>query len=294
MSINSMTGFGRGEASARGIKAQVELSSVNRKQLDVRVNLPRSMACLEAKVQGLVSGALSRGSVSVTVYVTATGAGAGALRMDEAAAKACVSALRKSAAKLGLKDDLTARTLLNLPPEVTGLRRGEPDAAAAWPAIEQALRKALVDLLKTRKKEGIALQKDLLRRAKTLQKCLDRICELAPGVPVEYRQKLTARLEAAGLQMNPPPPELARELAIFADRCDISEEITRLRSHLTGIGDLLVSDKPAGRTLDFMAQETMREINTIGSKANNLDISKLVVTFKAELECVREQIQNVE
>ena len=136
--------------------------------------------------------------------------------------------------------------------------------------------------------------KDLLRRAETLQKCLDCICELAPGVPVEYRQKLTVRLEAAGLQMNPPPPELARELAIFADRCDISEEITRLRSHLSGIEDLLVSDKPAGRTLDFMAQETMREINTIGSKANNLDISKLVVTFKAELECVREQIQNVE
>lgn len=294
MAISSMTGFGRGEASARGIKAQVEVSSVNRKQLDVRVGLPRSMASLEAKVQGLVSDALSRGSVSVSVFVSAAGSGAGALRVNREAAGACVAELRKTAAKLGLKDDLTARSLLSLPSEVLGLGSGETDAAAAWPAIETALRKALAGLVKSRKKEGAVLQRDLLGRVKTLRKHLDGVRALAPGVPEEYRNKLAARLENAGLQMNPPPPELARELALFADRCDISEEITRLGSHLQGMGDLLASDKPAGRTLDFTAQETMREINTIGSKANSLDISQLVIAFKAELECVREQIQNVE
>jgi len=294
MAIVSMTGFGRGEASANGLKTVVEIGTVNRKQFDCNISLPRELGSLESKLYALVHAQVTRGYVKGLIAVSsATEAGAAAL-IDVRSAETQVAALRAAAAKLGLADDLTASVLLRLP-DVLRSKALPDDPLDVWPLIERAVRAALENLADMRRREGAALEKDLRKRFAALEKIGGKIAKLAPAVPKAYKAVLQKRLveltEPAGAV---DPAIVAREVAVFADRCDVSEELTRLASHFDQVEKALASGEACGRTLDFLCQELFREINTTGSKANDAEISRLVIEFKAGLEAVREQVQNVE
>ena len=294
MSIVSMTGFGRGQASAGGAKVEAELSSVNRRQFDVRVGLPKALAVHEPRVGALIHAAIERGAVTGSVRIAVSGAlrRRGAV-IDADTASAYVEALRRTARHLGLKDYLTAQSLTQFP-EVMHYEDAVEGSDLIWKLVEKAVNAALGRLMEMRRTEGRALERDLSARLANLEQILARIKKQAPSVTARYTRNLRKRLEEADVQVAANDPQLLKELTVFADRSAISEEIVRLESHFKQAGKLMKSPKPAGRSLDFLCQEMFREINTIGSKANDALISRLVVQFKTELECVREQVQNVE
>ncbi|MEA2068655.1 MAG: YicC/YloC family endoribonuclease [Verrucomicrobiota bacterium] len=293
MALKSMTGFGEGLASAAGIRVAVEVSSVNRKQLDINVNLPRNLITLDAQVQKLVRAEFSRGRISGIVRVDAADGSAGSVKIDSKLASQYVEGIRKTAAKLKLADDLGAETIARLP-GVVAVEQDALDADHVSDVLGEALAKALRGLSRMRAAEGKALEKDLRERLGMLGEMAKSIRQLAPSVASSYRSKLFQRLEDTGLENLATDERIVKEIALYADRCDISEELTRLKSHLAQARKLLRSTEPAGRTLDFLCQELFREINTVGSKANEVEITRQVVAFKTELERIREQVQNIE
>ena len=290
MSAISMTGFGRGESHGPEIRVVVELSTVNRKAFDCRITLPRDLAVLEARVQTLVHATIQRGHVSGAVSVTTTAVDGG-LRVDVKRARARIKTLRQAARELGLPDDLTASRLAEWQ-DVVQVAGPSPDAV--WPLVERAVQGALATLDAMRRREGRALARDLTARFRDLRRLATAISRRAPQVAEAYRTALTARIAAVREGLKLDEATLARELALFADRCAISEELTRLESHFEQAAHLLAGPEACGRTLDFLCQEFFREINTIGSKANDAAIARQVVDFKAGLEAVREQVQNIE
>jgi uncharacterized protein (TIGR00255 family) len=201
--------------------------------------------------------------------------------------------MRNSAAALGLIDDLAAETIARLPGVVT-VEQCNLDADHVVNGLETALKSALENLTGMRLAEGAALEKDFRERIEQLGAVVEIVSGLAEGVVAAYREKLLQRLKEAGMNELAEDERIIKEIALFADRCDISEELVRLRSHLKQFDELLCSDEPVGRTLDFLCQELFREINTVGSKANEVEITRHVVAFKTELERIREQVQNVE
>ena len=291
----SMTGRGTGAAAGRLARVEVELSSVNRKQLDVDVGLPRFLSSFESRVQELVQGRLSRGRVSGEIRVTwAEAAQAAGARVDLGLARATVTALRAAAKKLDLPDDLKASALLSLP-GLVALEHGERDLETLWPSVRKALDTALAKLQAMRKKEGAALGRDLQGRLATLRTLVGEIAARAPGVAETYRANLLKRIAAALPGTDLAGDErLLKEVALFADKADVAEELVRLDSHFRQADGLLKTGGVVGRTLDFLVQEMGREINTIGSKANDAEIARRVVACKAELERFREQVQNIE
>lgn len=294
MSLTSMTGFGRGEASASGVKVEVELSSVNRKQFDARISLPRQYTVLESRIYELIHKSINRGHVHGAVKVSAVEQGrARRVIVDEEAAAAYVKSLRSASKKLGLQDDLSSRSLLSLP-DVVRFAGIPEDPSKVWPMVRKALTAALRELHRMEKDEGAALEKDLVARLSNLRKLHARIERHAPAVLRRYRKALRERLKQAGVPVDGMTESLVQEIAVFADRSDISEEITRLGSHFDQADELVKSRQPVGRALDFLCQEMLREINTIGSKANDAKIAAAVVHFKTGLESVREQVQNIQ
>ena len=294
MSLRSMTGYGRGAASQDGLHVEVEISSVNRKQLDVLVNLPSALRLLESRVQDELAKELARGRVVVEVAVRGSDSvRRKAIRVNEELADAYLKELRPAAKRLKLKDDLSAHLLLTLP-GVLHHESIEEDVHRIWPILHRALKQAIFELLKMRSREGAALAKDLGVRLGRMKKELQAILKRAPQVAGRYRESLLARLKTAGLDLAGDDERLLRELVLFAEKSDITEETTRLDSHIKQAVDLLQSKDPSGKPLDFLAQEMYREINTIGSKANDAHIARHVVNFKTELERLREQAQNVE
>ncbi len=294
MAIYSMTGFGRSEVSSeQGWKITVELSSVNRKQLDCNVSMPRELASCESKVQACVGSQIKRGYLKGLVSVESV-ADALSGGVNIAAVKLQVDALRRVARELNLEDDLTLSSLLCVPDffKSSGV---ELNSVEIWPDLEKALLLALKNLKAMRRKEGDALEVDLLERFDALRRIMEQIAGLAPEVPLQYKKTLEQRIEnllakSAGMDTD----IIAREVAVYADRCDISEELTRLESHFTQTKETFKKGGLCGRTLDFICQEMFREINTTGAKAGDAKISKLVINFKAGLEAAREQVQNIE
>ena len=291
----SMTGRGAGAAFGRLARVEVELSSVNRKQLDVDVGLPRFLASFESRVQELVQSRLSRGRVTGEIRVTwAETAQASGAQVDVGLARATVAALRAAAKKLGLPDDLKASALLSLPGLVS-FDRGGRDLEALWPSVRKALEAALAKLQAMRRKEGAALGRDLRGRLATLRKETAAIAARAPGVAEIYRANLLKRIGDALPGSDLAGDErLLKEVALFADKADVAEELVRLDSLFRQAAGLLKAGGVVGRALDFLVQEMGREINTIGSKANDGEIARRVVACKAELERFREQVQNLE
>ena len=293
--MKSMTGYGRGECAQNGFKVTVELSSVNRKQSEIAVNLPRELEVLEAQIRDEVNKVVARGRLTVRVSMhSAETTAASQIRIDLPLAKAYAKEFQKLAKELKLSDPVTIDQIVRCPGVLH--TAGEIDEAEdLWPIVEKALREGLTALVKMREREGAHLSKDLMTRMATVQKAWAKVLKRAPEVQKRYRDQLIHRIKNAGLETPSLDDErLIKEVVYFADRSDISEELTRLQSHFQQFNDCLKAREPVGRTLDFLAQEMNREVNTIGAKANDAIISREVVILKAELERFREQVQNVE
>jgi uncharacterized protein (TIGR00255 family) len=292
--MKSMTGYGRGESSQQGFKITVEVSSVNRKQTEIALNLPRDLEVLEAQIRDEINRRVARGRITVRLSVHAAKGAAGQMRLNTALAKVYAKELRALAKSLHLPDDVTLDMLARAP----GVLQADEEiqeAEALWPGTAKALKTALDMMLKMREREGAWLGKDLKARVAHMRAGVARVQSRAPQVAEHYRTQLLSRIKSAGLETAAIEEDrLIKEVFYFADRADISEELTRLQSHFQQFDDCAKSGEPIGRTLDFLAQEINREINTIGSKANDSLISREVVILKAELEKFREQVQNVE
>lgn len=293
--MKSMTGYGRGQCVQDGFKIVVELSSVNRKQAEISVTLPRDLETLEAPIRDVIHRQIARGRLMVRVTLHASrGQTAARMHLNVQLAKAYAHELAKLSRQLGLPDRVTLDHLTRAP----GVFQTDAELVVEedfWPSVEKALKQALRQMLAMREREGSHLDKDLAGRVATMRKAVAAVEKHAPNVTRRYREQLIERVKAAGLETPAPDDErLLKEIVYFADRSDITEEITRLKSHFKQFEDCRKSTEPVGRTLDFLAQEINREINTIGSKANDSVISRSVVTLKAELEKFREQVQNLE
>jgi uncharacterized protein (TIGR00255 family) len=292
--MKSMTGYGRGDCSQDGFKITVELSSVNRKQSEISINLPREMEMLEAQMRDAINRHIARGRLTARVTLHSGGNSAARMHLNVPLAKAYTRELNKLAKQLKLSGEVTLDHLVRAP----GVFQTDEQIAEEenfWPAVEKALDKALSALVKMREREGGHLKKDLTERVAIMRKAATQVQSHAPKVAERYREQLIQRIKDANLPTPGAEDErLLKEVVYFADRSDITEELTRLQSHFQQFEDCLKTNEPVGRTLDFLAQEMNREINTIGSKANDSLISREVVTLKAELEKFREQAQNVE
>jgi len=291
--MRSMTGYGRGETDYNGTKFSVELNSVNRKQSDIVVNLPRDLAELEPRIRQTINENISRGRTNVVVSYHNGSSKSRKLALDIDLARSYHDAMRALQKDLDAPGEITIGSILQAP----GVMRAPEEAIdsnTAWPAIERALRAALAELIKMREREGKHLAKDLIRRLKEMRKQIKEIRALHPDVVKKYRGALLERIQKAGLPISIDDERLAKEITFFADRADVSEELTRVESHLGQFAHHLRRHEPVGRTLEFITQEIFRELNTLGAKANDAAISQRVVACKAELEKIREQIQNLE
>lgn len=293
--MKSMTGYGRGECAQDGLKITVEVSSVNRKQAEVSVTLPRELELLEAQIRDAINNLVARGRVNARVTLhTAENKLSARKHINEQLAKAYAAELARLAKQLKLAGEVTLDQVLRAP----GVFQTDEELAGTedlWPAVQKALNQSLAALVKMREREGAHLAKDLTARIGVMRTAVEKVQQQAPTTAANYRQNLLERIKSAGLEAIAPDDErLLKEIVLFADRSDISEELTRLQSHFQQYEDCRKSKEPVGRTLDFLAQEMNREINTIGSKANDAVISREIVTLKAELEKFREQAQNVE
>lgn len=291
--MRSMTGYGRGESIVNGWKLEVELAAVNRKQADISVNLPASLVELEGAARTRLAKSVSRGRVAAKISLNPSGGGESRLVFDEGLARQYVASVRRIADESGIDPRLTAGDLFRAP-GVFRLDESDADAAEVGEAFFEALEGALGQLERMQRDEGAHLRADLLARLEQIGEAVESIGRLAPGIPIAHRHLLQKRLTESGLDLDLEDDRLLREIAIFAERCDVTEELTRLGSHLSLFHDYLSADEPMGRSLDFLCQELNRELNTIGSKANDAAIARHVVTAKTELEKIREQVQNVQ
>ncbi len=288
-----MTGYGRGQSAHNGSKFSVELNSVNRKQSDVVVTLPRELTELEPRVRDLINAAVSRGRLNVVIAYHHSASSAQNLALDAGLARTYYRAMLDLQKELKAAGEINIETVLRAP-GVLRLPEEQLSIDDAWPHVEASLREALADLVKMREREGKHLAKDLIQRLKVVRGCVRSIRQLHPGVLKRHRQSLHERIQRAGLDLPLDDERLVKEVIFFADKSDVSEELTRLESHFAQFAHHLRKNEPVGRTLEFMCQEIGREFNTLGAKANDVEISQLVVTCKAEMEKIREQIQNIE
>ncbi len=286
-----MTGFGAGSATVDGEQLSVEVRAVNQKFVDVKARLPRELAALEAELVQLVKAKLARGAIDVQVHRRAE-QGTPGVEIDLVLAREYARAHAELEATLGLEDPVTARSLF----EAEGVvRLVERPAAmeAARRALLEAVEGALGQLVAMREKEGEALARDLSSRLKTMSQLSQQVDAEAPAALAEHRRRLQARLKE--LVVAPlDPGRLEQEVALLADRTDVAEELTRLKSHLDQFTELLARPGPAGRRLDFLSQELHREVTTLGNKSQSASIARLVIELKTEAERIREQVQNVE
>jgi uncharacterized protein (TIGR00255 family) len=289
--MNSMTGYGRATAALGELTLAVQVNSVNRKGLDLSTKLPAEWEAFETSVGEAVRKVVLRGKVHVAVEVT--GKPAGTSDWDEAAVADSLDQLAALAKTKGIRFEPSADLLwqiANSQRAVAGLPADDEAAGVLLKTLTEALRGLAV----MRAKEGEALLVDFLGRCEKLHAATEAIAQRTPQISSGYREQLMQRLRQAGLELDLNDERVLKEVALFADRCDISEEITRLRSHLAQLKELLRSRGEIGRKAEFLLQEIGREIHTIGSKANDLSVSQRVIEFKNELERVREQMANVE
>lgn len=295
--VRSMTGYGAAEVEAQTGRWWVEVRSTNHRFLEVVVRLPRDLGALEDRVRAAVAGRVRRGRVEVLVREEATGR-ARSVTVDTELARQYAQALETLRRELGIQDSLNLAALLALP-EVVRLEEVRPDVELAWHALRTGLDQALDSLVRMREAEGAHLAEDLAARVARVEEWVEEVSRRAEELPRVYAQRLRERVaelvRALGVERPPDEARLAMEVAAFADRCDVREELVRLRSHLHQARALLhASDGAVGRKLEFLLQEMQREVNTVGSKAGDLDVTRAVLEMKSELEAIREQVQNVE
>lgn len=291
--LKSMTGYGRGEAANADYRLTIEIKAVNHRFLEISVRLPKQLNPLEDTVKKAIQGRLNRGKVDVFISLEETESKRNALKVDTDLAIVYYKALVQVADCCQISPTVDARTVA-LFPGVVSLEKEEADLEALVPVLDKALNQALAALLAMREAEGASLQADLLLRNRNITALVDAVRTAAPDVAATYAKKLRQRMEELLGEVILDEARLANEVAFFADKSDISEELARMESHLRQFEGVLGAGESIGRKLEFILQEMNREINTIGSKANDLFLSQQVIEAKSELEKMREQVQNVE
>lgn len=293
MSSKSMTGFGRGEAEAGGRQWVAEIRCVNHRHLDLKIKLPRGYAGLEEQARKMVAGTLQRGRVDVLLSVSGDFSDLAKIEVNSSLAATYSEALVGLGKSLGLDNNTTLSQLASYP-DVMVLKQKEEDLEAVWPVIGAALQHAVEACDTMRTREGEAMAKDLLERLENFTSVVQQIGNFIPELLVRREQSLSERLQKLLDRVQLDPQRLAQEVAILADKTDVTEEIVRLDSHINQFRNFLDSNEATGRNIDFLLQEFLREVNTMASKINDADIAHLTVNLKAELEKMREQVQNLE
>lgn len=291
--IKSMTGYGHAQKTVHGRDITVEIKSVNHKFFDFSVRTTRGYSFLEDKMRSFVKERISRGKVDVYVTVLEVDETAADVILNESLAAGYIRALRELSDKFGLTDDISVSSVARYS-DIFTVKRAEKNEDEIWADICPILEEAVGAFIAMRETEGAKLREDVLGRMNTILAAVERIEQLSPQTLAGYTAKLRARIEELKGDTAIDEQRLLTEIAIFADRIAIDEETVRLRSHFDQMRLMLDTGESVGRKLDFMVQEMNREANTIGSKAQNSEIAHLVVDIKAEIEKIREQIQNIE
>lgn len=291
--MQSMTGYGKGSCIGDDAQYSVEIKTVNHRYADVTIKLPRVLLFLESEVKSRVNHRLARGKIDVYVNREATGQAAQEPVLNEALADAYMRLYKDVAERYQLTAEVPLPLLLGQK-DVVALQEVDLDEEVARRQLFGALDLAIDAAQKMRAVEGDALQTDIEERLQNMESLLAIIEGRTAVVVMEWQAKLRGRIERLMGDVDCDPQRLAQELALFADRCDISEEVVRFKSHLVQFRQLFSSKEPVGRQMDFLIQELNRETNTMGSKSNDAELTRQVVSIKAELEKVREQVQNVE
>ncbi len=291
--IRSMTGYGKKDGTSQQATVTVEIRSVNHRFLEVAVRVPRSLAQLEDPIRKAVQQRCLRGRVDVSVSVQTAGGSLKTVHIDQVLAKQYHTALKKLQKTLGLRGGVDLSMVAGFR-DIVSLTDEPVDTDHLGKTLLRVLGGALTELEKMRKREGEALTKDLTLHLNAIREAQSIVAKKAPDLAKIAFDRMKARIETLLQSEVPDPARLQQELAVYADRSDISEELVRLESHMVQFDQQLRSQESVGKTLEFLLQEMGREVNTIGSKANDAEIAALVVRMKAELEKLREQVQNVE
>ncbi len=291
--VRSMTGFGRGQDTVNGLAIVVEIKSVNHRYFEYASRLPRGYGFLDDKLKVFLQQQISRGKVDAYVSIQTLETGDSEVLVDHGLAAGYHRALQELAARHGVAYEGSAANLSRYP-DVLTVRQAAVDEDAVWVAVKTVTQQALDRFVAMREREGVRMREDVLSRADTIRAAVAQVEERSPQTVKEHMEKVEARMRELLAGVPVDEARLLNEAAVYADKVAVAEETVRLRSHLDQLGQLLDSSEPVGRKLDFLVQEMNRETNTIGSKCSDLELTRIVVDIKAEIEKIREQIQNIE
>lgn len=291
--LKSMTGFGRSSTESQGNNFTIEIKSVNHRYFDLNIKIPRNLISFEDRIRKIIGEKISRGKVDVFVTWSTYDNKDVVAHFNETLGDSYVKALGEIRDRYSLRDDMSISLIARFPDVVT-LEQKEEDIEKIWECFYPVMKDAVGMLVKMRETEGVKLQEDIIKRCDYIEELVHKISIRAPKVVEEYKQKLNSRLQELLTGVIIDESRLAQEVTIFADKANIDEEIVRLRSHINQMKATFDMEEPVGRKLDFLVQEMNREINTIGSKANDLEIINIVLSIKNEIEKIREQVQNIE
>lgn len=291
--IKSMTGYGKSEQTIDSLNVTVEIKSVNHRYFEFSARVPREYGFLEEKLKKYCNSLITRGKVECYVSVEDLEEREMEVNVNETLAAGYVKALKELSERFGLKDDISAVTLSRYPDVIT-LHKASEDEERIWNAVKTVAETAVSKFIEMRKTEGSKLRGDILSRADYIIECVEFIEGRSPETVREYNEKLKQRMKELLGDAAVDEQRLLNEAAIYADKIAVDEETVRLRSHISQLREFMNSSEAIGRKLDFLVQEINREANTIGSKAQDVDIAKKVIAIKAEVEKIREQVQNIE
>lgn len=291
--IKSMTGYGRAEKLIDGRNILVEIRSVNHRYFEFYSRVPRSYGYLDEKLKSFMQGKISRGKLEVTVTINNVEGKDALIEVNKSIANGYITALREANREFGLSDDITLTSLLRFP-DTFNVQKTVDDEEEIWNAVSEVTAEAVEKFVSMREVEGERLKADVLSRSKYILEMVAKVEEFSPQTVENYRNRLYQKLKEVLESTEIDEQRIVTEAAIFADKVAVDEETVRLRSHIGQLSDLVESSDAIGRKLDFIVQEMNREVNTIGSKCQDVNVTRLVVDMKSEIEKIREQIQNIE
>ncbi len=291
--IRSMTGFGREHRIIGGREYLVEIRSVNSRYYEFNAKLPRAYMYLEEKLKTLIKGKISRGKVEISLSVYNISGKETAVSVNEGVVENYITALRAAGEKFGLMDDLTLSSVFRMT-DAFNVVRAEEDEEEIWAAVKEVAEAALARFVEMRETEGEKMKADVLEKLSNIESMIEKVCEYSPDNVRAYREKLTAKMAEILGDKQIDEQRILLEAGLFAEKTAVDEETVRLKSHFSQFRSMLDSPEPVGRKLDFLVQELNRETNTIGSKAQDIRVTRIVVDVKSEIEKIREQIQNIE
>ena len=292
--MRSMTGYGRGECLLYDRRFVVEIKSVNHRYNDITIKIPRAMMMYEDKVKKILVEEIARGKTEVYINFESFAKDDVNVKVNKALAEGYINALESLVTDFGISDEISLNLVARFPDLIT-VEKASPESERdhVWECLENAVKQALENFISMRSAEGEALKSDILVKLDNIYSAIERVRERAPKVAEDYRARLVARLNEIA-ELDVEESSIVSEVAIFADKACIDEEITRMFSHIDQMRNILEASEPVGRKLDFLVQEMNREVNTMGSKSNDLEITNIIVETKSEIEKIREQVQNFE